>query len=59
MTSRPSPGELADRRRPVTEAERRWPECPHCGSGHVVRVGLRMACESCGLNLPDDSRSAA
>lgn len=42
------PGERADRRLPVSPHERDWPKCRHCGSGHIVRVGLVLCCENCG-----------
>jgi ribosomal protein L37AE/L43A len=59
MIDRRSLGELSDRRHPVDEAERHWPECPSCGSGHVVRVGLRMACETCGHVVGEAEGAAA
>ena len=42
------PGERADRMLPVSPHERDWPVCGVCGSAHLVRVGLRLACENCG-----------
>ena len=51
---RPPLGELADRLRPVTDAERRLPECHVCGST-LIRVGLTLRCERCGAPEPPEA----